>query len=52
MYTGTSDFVYGLACSVPLLFSNVGKVEIFTQVAEGDCKYIQDPVHKNLRVVL
>lgn len=52
VYTGSSDFIYGLAHSVPLLFSNVEKVEIFTQVEQGDCKYVEDPVREHLRVVL
>lgn len=52
LYTGSSNFIYGLAHSVPLLFSNVEKVEIFTQVEQGDCKYVPDPVYKNFRVVL
>lgn len=52
MYTGSSKFIYGLAYSVPLLFSNVTDVEIYTQIEQGDCKYVQDPVYENFRVVL
>lgn len=52
VYLGSSSFIYGLAHNIPLLFSNIESVEIMTQVEGFDCKYVEDPVYKHMRVVL
>lgn len=52
VYLGSSRFIYGLAHNIPLLFSNVEAIEIMTQVENMDCKYVEDPVYKHMRVVL